>query len=1047
MSGCVCSRYRRHHTPHECFLLHHPAAAAARDGSSGPNERAYQPGYWRVLWAALAVNALMFVVEVVAGAGADSSALQADALDFLADAANYAISLFVLGTALRTRATAALVKGLSMGAFGLWMVGHAAYHALTGTVPASAVMGAVGVAAFAANLGVAARPYAYRRGDSNMRSVWLGTRNDAIGNAAVVLAASGVFATGRGWPDVAVALGMAALALSAAVRIVRQARAEMRAMPQLTSPPSSAGRGAAAGGIRTVPTLMLGAAVSGAGALLGRDARAQGTPLPAGATAVPAATGDSLATLRVRVRRDTVPLEGVVVRSGRDGAATDAAGAATLRLAAGPHAVVAARLGFRPDTMRLTLRAGQDTTVAVQLAEQGAELEAVVVTSTRGERRVEDTPLRVEVIDEEEIAEKVAMTPGDIAMMLNETSGLRVQTTNPSLGGANVRIQGLRGRYSLLLADGLPLYGGQAGGLGLLQIPPVDLGRVEVIKGSASALYGSSALGGVINLVSRRPPTASSGEERERTALVNQTSRGGTDGVAFLSGPVSGRWGYTLLAGAHRQRQNDLDGDGWTDMPGYARAVVRPRFYFDDGVGRTAFLTGGFTAEERSGGTLDGRVVPTGGAYGEALRTRRADVGGLARWVTPDSGALAGIRFLRGSIFSVRGSAVEQRHGHRFGAVREDDRHRTWFGEAALTVPRVVVGRPVTTVVGAALQQDAYRNADVAGFDYTYTIPAAFAQLDIDPAAWVSLSASARIDAHSAYGTFVNPRLSALLRRPADGVLAGWTTRLSGGTGAFAPTPFTEETEATGLAPLAPLRGFVAEHARSASLDVGGPVATALGRLEVNATAFGSRIARPLAVVDAAGVTAAGARRITLANAPAPTRTWGGELLARLVHPLGAEVPGGEEPPSLRITGTYTYLRSTECDPDGAPAATAEACARREVPLTPRHAVGVVTTVEQEGKSRVGLELYYTGRQALVDDPYRAESRPYLVVGLLGERAFATPAGVARVFVNLENLTNVRQTRVDPLLLPSRGPGGRWATDVWSLLEGRTINAGVRLSF
>ena len=762
--------------------------------------------------------------------------------------------------------------------------------------------------------------------------------------------------------------------------------------------------------------------------------------------AVAASAADSLATLRVRVRRDTVPLEGAIVRSGRAGAPTDATGAATLRLAPGPHAVITARLGFRPDTARLTLRAGQDTAIAVRLAERGAELEAVVVTSTRGERRVEDTPLRVEVIDEDEVAEKVAMTPGDIAMMLNETSGLRVQTTNPSLGGANVRIQGLRGRYSLLLADGLPLYGGQAGGLGLLQIPPVDLGRVEVIKGTASALYGSSALGGVVNLVSRRP-----GREREGTALVNQTSRGGTDGVAFLAGPLSARWGYTLLAGAHRQRQNDLDGDGWTDMPGYERVVVRPRFYLDDGAGRTAFLTGGVTAEDRSGGTLAGRVLPTGGAYGEALRTRRADVGGLARWVVPDSGALAGIRALHGSILTVRGSAVEQRHAHRFGAVREEDQHRTWFGEAALTVPRVYGDRPVTYIAGAAVQRDAYRNADVADFDYAYTIPAAFAQLDVDPTAWLSLSASARVDAHSAYGTYVNPRVSALLRQPAGdtpaaGALAGWTTRLSAGTGAFAPTPFTEQTEATGLSPLAALAGLAAERARSASLDVGGPVETALGRLEVNATAFGSRIARPLEVVDAPGVTAAGARRMALANAPAPTRTWGGELLARLVHPLGAEVPGGGEPPSLRVTGTYTHLRSTECDPDRGPAG-APACARREVPLTPRHALGVVTTVEQEGRSRLGLELYYTGRQALEDDPYRAESRPYLVVGLLGERAFATPAGVARAFVNLENLTNVRQTRFDPLLLPGRGRGGRWTTDVWSLLEGRTVNAGVRLGF
>jgi iron complex outermembrane receptor protein len=694
--------------------------------------------------------------------------------------------------------------------------------------------------------------------------------------------------------------------------------------------------------------------------------------------------------------------------------------------------VVASRIGYRPATLRFVLRAGQDTAVTARLEAQHAELEAVVVSATRGERRVEDTPLRIEVIDEEEVAEKVAMTPGDIAMMLNETSGLRVQTTNPSLGGASVRIQGLQGRYSLILADGLPLYGGQAGGLGLLQIPPVDLGRVEIIKGAASALYGSSALGGVINLLSRRPT-----EKRETTLLVNQTSRGGTDGVAFLGGPLTGRWGYTLLAGGHRQAQNDLDGDGWTDMPGYRRVVVRPRFYFDDHAGRTAFLTGGMTIEDRDGGTLIGRTVPGGGAFSEALTTRRADLGGLARWVIADSGGLLGIGALHGSIFTIRGSAVEQRHGHEFGVVRESDRHRTWFGEAALAVPR---GR-VTYIAGAAYQRDSYRNTDVQGFDYSFSVPAAFVQTDVDPLNWLSLSASARLDAHSKYGTFFNPRVSLLLRRPNEGAFAGWTSRFSAGTGAFAPTPFTDETEATGLTPVAPLTALVAERAQSASLDVNGPLETALGRLELNGTLFGSRIVRPVQVYGLSGVTSDGASHIALANAPEPTRTWGGELLARLIH----ELREGEEAPSLRITGTYTYLRSRECDPDFALAGSGASCVRREAPLTPRHAVGVVTTVEKEGKSRVGLELYYTGRQALEENPYRNESQPYLIVGLLGERAFDTRAGLARVFVNFENLTNVRQTRYDPLLLPVRGRGGRWATDAWTELTGFTMNAGVRL--
>lgn len=752
-------------------------------------------------------------------------------------------------------------------------------------------------------------------------------------------------------------------------------------------------------------------------------------------------SSDSLATLRVSVREGERPVGGAIVRSEHAVAISNAEGAAVLRLDAGAQTIITTRLGFRPDTTRLTLRAGQDTLLLIALVAHVAEVEGVVISATRGVRRVEDTPLRVEVIDEEEVSEKVSMTPGDIAMMLNETSGLRVQATNPSLGGANVRVQGLRGRYSLMLADGLPLYGGQAGGLGLLQIPPVDLGRVEIIKGTASALYGSSALGGVIDLISRRP-----GKHAETTLLVNQTTRSGTDGVAFLSGPLSNRWGYTLLAGAHRQRQNDLDGDGWTDMPGYRRVVVRPRLFFDDTRGRTAFVTGGVTAEDRDGGTLDGGVVPGGGTYVESLGTRRADVGGLARWVLGDSGSLGAFAggVLRGAIFTVRGSTVEQRHEHHFGTAREDDRHHTIFGEAALAIPR---GR-VTYIAGAAFQREGYRNTDVAGFDYTYTIPAAFAQLDVDPTSWLSASASARLDAHSVYGTFVNPRVSLLLRRPSEGALAEWTTRLSAGTGAFAPTPFTEETEATGLTPLVRLSGLEAERAQSASLDIGGPLETGLGRLQLNATLFGSRVSHPLQVYDVPGTTASGASRLALGNAPSPTRTSGGELLARLVHELG-ERHGSEEPPSFRITGSYTYLRSTECDPDRrilGVGGSIVACDRREVPLTPRHAAGVVASVEQEGKSRVGLEVYYTGRQQLEENPYRSQSQAYVVIGLLAERAFKVRGGVARVFVNLENLGDVRQTRVDPLMLPARGRGGRWTTDVWSLLEGRTVNAGARLA-
>ena len=178
--------------------------------------------------------------------------------------------------------------------------------------------------------------------------------------------------------------------------------------------------------------------------------------------------------------------------------------------------------------------------------------ETVVVTATRSDRRIQDEPLRVEVIDAEEIEEKALMTPGSVAMLLGETTGLRVQTTAPSLGAANVRIQGLRGRYAQLLADGLPLYGSGGDSLGLLQVPPLDLGQVEMIKGAASALYGPAALGGVINLVSRRAP-----ESQRRDACSTSRRIGGADATVWLAGrrAVGGRG--RCSAGAHGQRRRD----------------------------------------------------------------------------------------------------------------------------------------------------------------------------------------------------------------------------------------------------------------------------------------------------------------------------------------------------------------------------------------------------------------------------------------------------------------------------------------------------------
>jgi outer membrane receptor for ferrienterochelin and colicins len=299
---------------------------------------------------------------------------------------------------------------------------------------------------------------------------------------------------------------------------------------------------------------------------------------------------------------------------------------------------------------------------------RGEEAEEIIVQGTRIRRRVQDQPIRVEVITREEIEEKLLMRPGNIAMLVNETGGVRVQVTSPALGAANIRVQGMEGRYTQLLADGLPLYGGQASSLGVLQIAPTDLGQVEVIKGAASALYGPSALGGVINLVSRRPAEALEGE-----VLINFTTRNGQDLTAYLSSPLGNGFSASITSGAHRQSRQDLDEDGWIDMPFYERWTARPRLFWEGASGASAFVTLGAMTEQREGGTLPGRTAADGQPFPQAQDTERLDAGFVAELPVGAFGT-----------FHLRGSAMTQDHLHVFGDIVEEDRHSTLFSEASL---------------------------------------------------------------------------------------------------------------------------------------------------------------------------------------------------------------------------------------------------------------------------------------------------------------------------------------------------------------------------
>jgi outer membrane receptor for ferrienterochelin and colicins len=689
-------------------------------------------------------------------------------------------------------------------------------------------------------------------------------------------------------------------------------------------------------------------------------------------------------TIRVQVRAEDKPVENAEVLVAGAVHKTDASGSAQIQVPSGQVELTILKSGYVTTTAQVTVAAGaqQDVTVDLQ-PEPTLEETVTVVATTRTNKRLEDQPMRVEVLVREEIEEKMLMTPGDIVMMLNEMGGMRVQATSPSLGAASVRIQGMRGRYTRVLSDGLPLFG-EVGGLGLLQIPPMDLGQVEVVKGVASALYGAGAMGGVINLLSRRPM-----QEPEREFLFNRSTRGATDAVAFLATPLSRGWSASLLGGGHWQELVDVNDDAWADLPGYGRAVVRPRLFWDGGNGRWFFATAGFTYEDRDGGTLRGSVLSaTDEPYVEALKTRRYDAGAFGQFLLRDL-----------YVVTARAAVTRQSHDHQFGEVLERDRHDTAFGEVAI---RGTAGRQ-TWVGGLAVERDAYTPRDVPQFEYAFVVPGAFAQYDFTLTSAVSLSASGRVDFHSEYGTFFSPRISVLAR-------AGrWTSRASVGTGFFASTPLTEETEAAGLARLRIERPLEAERGLSASFDV----TRTDGPFSYTGTVFASRILDPIHVDRSPGYV--------LSNLLDPTTNVGIELLGTFRR----------EP--FSITGTYTFVHARE---------TVDTI-EQDVPLTPRHSAGIVGMWEAEDVGRVGVEWYYTGTQSLEENPYRRSSEPYMILGLLAEKQF----GSIRLFINGENLTGVRQTRWDPLLVPSRAADGRWTVDAWAPLEGRNINGGLRFRF
>lgn len=605
-------------------------------------------------------------------------------------------------------------------------------------------------------------------------------------------------------------------------------------------------------------------------------------------------------------------------------------------------------------------------------AEAGQE-PTLVVTITRIPRPIDEQPVPVDVLGRRTIEEHIPMWPGNIALLLDGMRSLRAQVTSPELGMTALRLRGLRGHYTRLLSDGVPLDWDRAVGLAPMQIPLMDLAQVDVLTDGASALFGGNTLAGVVNMVSRRPDKAPN-----RELLFSQSASGGTDGLFWLSTPPDGTWSSTTLVGGHFQDERDVDDDGWSDFAGYRRGAIRTRVLWDNGGGKSASGVAGVTFEKREGGSAFAH---------QELETKEADgalYGQMPLW---DKYVLAGA-----------GTLFVQSRTRDFSDRREHERRQAATIEITLRRP----GPRHTWLAGIASEWFANRTpATPMPTAYVYTGPSIFFHDELQVTPWLTTSGSVRLDYHVSDGAFVSPRGSALVHR------GPWAARISAGRSYFSAKALTEETEAAGLAHLTIDSDGDLERESATSVLADLTHTTTASVFSI--TLFRTQVNHP-ALVDRTTYT------LRTETDPVVTR--------------GIEILGTARRGLLALTGTYGYLRARERG-------------SVEVALTPRHSASVIATADAAGRGRIGVQVHFTGVQRLDANPYRSASESYTVIHLLGE----LPLKRWRLFVNAENLTDVRQTNWDPIARSAPDVDGRWTVDAWAPLRGRVVNAGLRVAF
>jgi iron complex outermembrane receptor protein len=681
----------------------------------------------------------------------------------------------------------------------------------------------------------------------------------------------------------------------------------------------------------------------------------------------------------------------VLIQGTNNGSTSDQNGLVQIKnIPDGKQVFVIRFVSYEEKTDTFNFPLNQSKPIVIFLSTIEEELEEVIVTATRSSRTIENVPTRIEAISGEELGEKANMKPGDIRMMLNESTGIQTQQTSATSYNSSIRIQGLDGKYTQILRDGFPLYSGFSGGLGLLQIAPLDLKQVEVIKGASSTLYGGGAIAGLVNLVSKLPD-----EKRELNFLLNGTSALGLDAGGYYSKKFE-KTGTTVFASYNSGIPYDPADIGLTAIPKFNRVTLNPKLFIYFNPKTTMNIGFNSTLETRTGGDIlyiEGKEDSIH-SYFEKNKTNRFSTQlGLLRQLSDSS------HFEFKNSVSYYDRIIEI-PGFIFSGIQFSS-----FTEANYTIDR----KNFEWIFGLNLWTEMFdqeKTDTTPVVDYNHKTLGLFIQNTWNISELIALETGLRGDYQNEYGFFFLPRLSALFK-----LNPKLSARIGGGLGYKSPTVFTEDAERLQFRYVLPIHVSETKAEQSVGGNVDLNYHTSIGgqvTFSINTLFFYTQISKPLIF----------------------TKLESG--FYEFLQPGGSIVTKGVE---SNVKLTYSHfklfigytLADVNQNLDGNSTA---------YPLVAKHRLNNVLMYEIEDKLKIGLEAYYYSSQKLNDG---ASGKAYWLCGLMAEGLWEHFS----VFINFENIFDTRQTKFDTIYTGSiTNPVFR---DIYAPVDGFVVNGGIKI--